>query len=1314
MMSDKATGQNNQIVPGGGEMGALIRSKDWSVTSLGNIETWPQSLRTTLSILLNSKFPMFLFWGPELICFYNDAFRPSLGKDGKHPAILGGRGEDYWKETWPIIKPLIDQVLSGGEATWDEDQLIPIYRNGKMEDVFWTFSYSPVNDESGKPAGVYVTCSETTDKVIMRKKLEESKDQLQFAIEATELATFDYNPATDKFSGNQRLKEWFGLPKRTEIELHHAINAITEKDQQTVVEAIQKALGYSSGGQYDIEYTIIHPIAKKERIVRARGRAWFNEDKIAYRFNGSLQDVTEQVIARKKVEAGEQRFQAAVAAVEGIVWTNNAEGKMEGEQPGWAALTGQSYHQYQGYGWADAVHPDDARPTIDAWNEAVKERRPFNFEHRIRLKNGNWGVFSVRAIPVLNDEGTVSEWVGVHTDITDQKNARKKIVESEQRFRTMADNIPNLAWMANADGWIFWYNKKWYEYTGTDIEQMKGWGWQSVHHPHQLEAVLKKWQSSIKSGQPFEMIFPIKSAGGEFRQFLTRVLPVPDGEGKIYQWFGTNTDITERMEAEEALKESEERFRTMAEGTDILIATSDETGNATYFNKAWTDIIGRPMEDLVKFGWVHQIHPEDRDWFVNIYLAACERRESFGGEFRIADKKGSYRWLLAKGSPRFMPEGSFAGYISSCIDITGRKKAEEALIESEQRFRNIANSAPVLIWMSGIDKLRNFFNTAWLVFTGRGMDQEYGNGWNEGVHADDLQKSLGIYTNAFDLHQEFYMEYRLKRYDGEYRWISDKGVPHFTPDGIFEGYIGACMDIHEQIIYQKKLKEDEERLNIIIEASELGTWDLNLITNEINYSDRYLEILGYKTNMTIPHSVILKQIHPDDLVIRESAFKRAFVNGSLQYEIRIIWTDHSIHWVEVNGKVFFDQDKMPVKIIGTLRDTTDEKNYRQQLQEREQKFRLLADSMPQHIWTADTGGNLNYYNQSVFSYTGLTIEQIRKDGWIQIVHPDEREENIRLWMNSVSSGKDFLFEHRFLRHDGEYRWQLSRAIPQKDNEGNIKMWVGTSTDIQDQKTLAYELDKKVKERTSQLEQKNKELEIMNAELQSFAYVSSHDLQEPLRKIQTFASRILEKEQQQLSENGKDYFRRIQEAAKRMQTLIEDLLAYSRTNTTERNFQNTNINTILEQVKAELKEDIQQKHAFIEATPLCSARIIPFQFRQLIHNLISNALKFSKPGKPPHIVFNSEMVEGSKLAIGGVSPQVIYCHLSVSDNGIGFDPQYKDRIFEVFQRLHGKDEYKGTGIGLAIVKKIVENHKGIITAKSELGEGATFDIYFPNT
>ena len=244
------------------------------------------------------------------------------------------------------------------------------------------------------------------------------------------------------------------------------------------------------------------------------------------------------------------------------------------------------------------------------------------------------------------------------------------------------------------------------------------------------------------------------------------------------------------------------------------------------------------------------------------------------------------------------------------------------------------------------------------------------------------------------------------------------------------------------------------------------------------------------------------------------------------------------------------------------------------------------------------------------------------------------------------------------------------------------------------------------------EKRASELSIANKELLAFTYVSSHDLQEPLRKIQTFCSIILENENENLSDNGKYNFERMQQAAGRMQQLIDDLLAFSRINTTELIFEEVDLKKIIGEVSSDLKETIQDKLATIDASGLGSANIIPFQFRQLMYNLISNALKFSKPDMPSQIFIKSSIVNGSQINNKKLSADKDYCHITVKDNGIGFEPQFSERIFEVFQKLHSKEIYSGTGIGLAIVKKIVENHNGIIIATSELDKGATFDMYFP--
>ena len=246
------------------------------------------------------------------------------------------------------------------------------------------------------------------------------------------------------------------------------------------------------------------------------------------------------------------------------------------------------------------------------------------------------------------------------------------------------------------------------------------------------------------------------------------------------------------------------------------------------------------------------------------------------------------------------------------------------------------------------------------------------------------------------------------------------------------------------------------------------------------------------------------------------------------------------------------------------------------------------------------------------------------------------------------------------------------------------------------------------------EKEKRELELINSnkELQSFAQIASHDLQEPLRKIQMFTSRIRDKDYTNLSDYGQKYFEIIEDAAERMQVLIQDLIAYAQTNDEERAFEETDLNVILKEVIEELSDAISEKGATVKLGNLCNAYIIPFQFHQLITNLISNSLKFAKQVLPCQITICSCVENGNNNVNKRLLAKRKYCHITYSDNGIGFEEIYNEKVFEIFQRLHGSGEYKGTGIGLAIVKKIVDNHKGIIKAFGKPNEGVTFDIYLP--
>ena len=670
--------------------------------------------------------------------------------------------------------------------------------------------------------------------------------------------------------------------------------------------------------------------------------------------------------------------------------------------------------------------------------------------------------------------------------------------------------------------------------------------------------------------------------------------------------------------------------------------------------------------------------------------------------------------------------------------------------------------------------------------------------------------------------------------------------PIFNQQKKIEGILIFGYDITEMVAARTKIEETEQQSNLAIMAGNIGTFEWDLKNDHLANSPRLLEIFGFnRTDDHLTHEQFFKKYHPDDLALRNEAVANSFITKSLQYEARIIWPDNSIRWINVHAKIFGNEAQENLKMYGTAVDITEQKKLMEELRESERSFRLLSNSMPQFVWTSDVKGNLDYFNQAVYDYSGRTAEDFPTNEWLSIVHPDDRTENVSKWINAITNGTEFIFEHRFRNHAGNYRWQLSRALPQYDDNGKINRWVGTSTDIDDQKNLSDNLAVQVTEHTQELTRLNKglqlknsifaqaeenaligsyswdlengnqeysdnlfrlfgykpneivpslenfyalihpddrekmindaDLELMkskkivvsnyriftkdgqlknlrsigkiigknesmligtvqdisqdiflnevlrvkniellkiNAELESFNYVASHDLQEPLRKIQAFSQRILQQEGSKFSSAAQHYFSRIIASAERMQNLINALISYAHADAITKETISINLNTTLKQVKNDLQELVDEKNATIIFEQLPVINAVDVQIHQLFINLITNALKYSKEGVDPIVEITATCIAGSEIENAVANKKIAYWHIRVSDNGIGFEQEYEHKIFELFQRLHNGNEYTGTGIGLSICKKIVLNHQGFILASGIPGIGSQFNIYFP--
>jgi two-component system cell cycle sensor histidine kinase/response regulator CckA len=252
-------------------------------------------------------------------------------------------------------------------------------------------------------------------------------------------------------------------------------------------------------------------------------------------------------------------------------------------------------------------------------------------------------------------------------------------------------------------------------------------------------------------------------------------------------------------------REDEVRFRDMAEWLPQLVWTCDLQGICDYLSPQWAAFTGVPVEKHIGRGWIEALHPDDRQSVLDGWQAAFESESGYQTEFRLRRHDGTYRWFDTRATPLRAPDGKVRKWLGSSTDITNRRLAEDALRESEARFRVVADSAPVLIWMSDTDAKCNFFNRTWLEFTGRELSRELGDGWAEGVHPEDREACIERYRRAFDAREKFLIDYRLRRHDGVYRWMDDHGVPRYEPNGEFAGYIGSCQDVTD-VIERRRLE----------------------------------------------------------------------------------------------------------------------------------------------------------------------------------------------------------------------------------------------------------------------------------------------------------------------------------------------------------------------------------------------------------------------------------------------------------------------------------------------------------------------------
>jgi len=615
--------------------------------------------------------------------------------------------------------------------------------------------------------------------------------------------------------------------------------------------------------------------------------------------------------------------------------------------------------------------------------------------------------------------------------------------------------------------------------------------------------------------------------------------------------------------------------------------------------------------------------------------------------------------------------------------------------------------------------------------------------WQQLVHPDDLQRVNEEFKISLANGNRYKIEYRVRHKDGHYVWLQERGFVEQDAEGRVIRIVGISLDISDALWQDLRLRkkteadlqESIERIELATTAANLGMWFWDLTTNELIFTSKCNELFGFAPATTITYELFRNRLHPEDRQRTDEAVSSA-VAQKLDYNIeyRAVWTDNSVHWLAAKGRGFYDADGQPIRMMGTIQDISERKQAEETLRQSEENYRFLADTIPEMVWTKDAEGKTTYVNQRWQEYTGLSLEETAGYGWRKVLHPDDLEISAQLWTEALQNGTPYEAEHRYLRAaDGTYRWHLVRGLPIKDDQGRVVKWFGTCTDIHQQKQIDEERAQILeREKAARLE-----AEAANRIKDEFLAVLSHELRSPLNPILGWAKLLKTRKFDEAAT-----FRAldtIERNAKLQIQLIDDLLDVSRILRGKLclNFAAFDlaiiINAAIETVKLAAQDKSIEIDLHIE--PNVGKVLCDFnRLQQVVGNLLNNAVKFTPAGGQVDIRLSVGRGQGGQEdkrtrgqgGQGRISPPSpplphttlpvsTYAEITITDTGKGISSEFLPHVFEYFRQADSSTtrNHGGLGLGLSIVRHLVELHGGTVTAESPgEGRGATFIVRLP--
>ncbi|MBE9224595.1 PAS domain S-box protein [Phormidium sp. LEGE 05292] len=992
-----------------------------------------------------------------------------------------------------------------------------------------------------------------------------------------------------------------------------------------------------------------------------------------------------------------ERFEAFFSAMSQLVWVADVKGRVH-DTVSWRAFTGQTEAEARGLGWLDAIHLDDRQIVVKLWQQAVATQSFYNAEYRLRSKDGTYRYFMAQGVPVLNEDGSIREIVGISTDVherlatlRERKAAEDALKQSEERFRSLMEATAQVIWNTNAEGELINEQPTWSKFSGQTFAEYQSWGWLDIIHPDDRKYVANRWAKAVNERSLYEVEFRMRRHDGEYRYMSCRAVPILNPDRTIREWIGANTDITERQQAEAALRQKESQYRSIFESVKDGIGIYElESGNIIAANPAQAKIHGYTVEEFLKLAPGTFIHPDYYFLFPE-FIKTVRAGKQFSCQAIDLCKDGTPIDVEVTAVPYWQDGKLYA--LSVVRDITESKQAEIALQQSEQRFRSLIEATAQIIWNTNAQGELFPNQSAWTNFTGQSFAEYKGWGWLDAIHPEDRAHTAKAWSTAVANRTPYQVEHRLRRYDGEYCYMSVRAVPILEANGSIREWIGVHTDIKERRQAEIALQQTEQRFRSLIEATAQIIWNTNaqgeLFPNQSSWSN-----FTGQTFADYKDGGWAKVIHPEDLSRVAKAWSTAVANGTLfQDEFRIRRHDGEYRYMSVRGIPILDADGSVCEWIGASTDITERRQAEIALQQSEQRFRSLIEATTDIIWNTNAQGELFPNQFSWSNFTGQTFADYKGWGWLKAIHPDDHPYTSKIWLAAVANSTPYEVEYRVRRHDGEYRYMNTRAVPILEADGSVREWIGICADITERKKAEIALTK-AKEAA----------ETANRAKSEFLANMSHELRTPLNGIIGYAQILLRG--RTLIEEDRSRIEVMYQCGSHLLTLINDILDLSKIEAQKMELLPTDfhfpafLQGVAEmcRIRAELK-GIQFYYQSATELPI-GIHADEKRLRQVLINLLTNAIKFTDTGS---VTFTVSFAAPGKI------------RFQVRDTGIGIASEKLEAIFLPFEQVSdARRQSEGTGLGLAISRELVGLMGSQIQVQSEVNVGSIFwfDVDLP--